>query len=191
MLKHQLVVHPHYVDRFVDGRSIGPYHREKGLSWYLWHAVYGDRVSCWVIISGEFGYVALAEAGSNPEEIEATVVDIIIDHLPEESLEHSLEEYAHVSLETEDVKWCQSDRMPIHVGVRYQEAKELLLKQETYRQAVEAIDVLNRKPLEVAGEKFAPVDGVEGLLQELEDSSSYDETPTNPLLQILHKLIGR
>ena len=55
ILKHQIVVHPDLAGPFASERSITPYERQDGFSWYLCPVVVADK-SEWLLVNAEFGY---------------------------------------------------------------------------------------------------------------------------------------
>ena len=166
MLKHQLILHQDVVAPFAAERSITPYARREGFSWHLCPAKVGHE-HVWLLINGELGYISLIVA--DPVTADA------IDHAAVETIEFLLpddreDDNVSVSLDPADVSWHKSDRMPVHVGVRYDEALQLLARQRDLGHAEDALDDLNREQLLVNGRTFAPEVGLEGLLEELADN---------------------
>ena len=166
LLNHQLILHPDIVGQFALDKSVSPYERQVGFSWYLCPVPVADTHE-WLLINVEFGYCDLVESGS-AADIEQAVLDAIDLHLPDDREEDNVS----VSFDPDDISWHTADKMPEHVGLRYQQALELMRKCKDHLDATDEIERLNDTPLILGGRTFSPTEGLEGLLLELADNFS-------------------
>ena len=166
ILKHQIVVHPDLAGPFASERSITPYERQDGFSWYLCPVVVADK-SEWLLVNVEFGYCQLVIApDKTPNHIADAAISAIEHHLPDDRDEDNVS----VSLSSDDVSWHTATQMPEHVGLRYQEAHKILRKCADIHDADDALEKLNETPLKLHGRTFTPTEGLAGLLLELADN---------------------
>ena len=175
LLKHQLITHADIAGQFSTQRSITPYQSKQGFAWYLCPAVVADE-QVWLLVNVEFGYVELL--GDNiraASDIEQAVLDIIERHLPDEHLQDNVS----VNLNPNEITWHTADKIPEHVGQRYQQALALLDSCRNIDAAELALEQLNNAQLNINGRTFAPADGLDGLLLELADDFRHyiDSTP--------------
>lgn len=173
LLKHQIILHPDIVGQFALDKPITPYERHVGFSWYLCPvAVAGEQG--WLLVNVEFGYCELVvEHSKTAADIEAAVLDVIEYHPPDDREEDNVS----VSFDPVDITWHIADKMPEHVGLRYQQALKRLRKCKDISDAEDALESLNDTPLTIGGRTFAPTEGLEGLLKELADNfKHYIET---------------
>lgn len=166
ILKHQLILHPDIVGQFALDNPVTPYERQVGFSWYLCPVTVANAQE-WLLVNVEFGYCQLVIA---PDKTPLHIVDAassaIEHHLPEDRDEDNVS----VSLRSDDVSWHTAPQMPEHVGQRYEQALKILRKCSDIHDADDALDKLNETPLKLHGRSFAPVEGLEGLLEELADN---------------------
>ena len=89
------------------------------------------------------------------------------------------EDNVSVSLNPNEITWHTADKIPEHVGLRYQQALALLDACVDIDAAEDALEQLNDTPLTIAGRTFAPSEGFDGLLLELADDYRHyiDTTP--------------
>lgn len=173
ILKHQIVVHPDLAGPFASERSITPYERQDGFSWYLCPVVVADK-SEWLLVNAEFGYCRLANASEKASSyVEQALLNAIESHLSDDRDEYSVS----VSLNPGDITWHTADKMPEHVGLRYQQVLQRIRSFKDRWDAIDEIERLNDTPLNIGGRTFAPTEGLEGLLLELaDDFRHYIET---------------
>ena len=98
--------------------------------------------------------------------VEQALLNAIESHLPDDRDEDSVS----VSLNPGDITWHTADKMPEHVGLRYQEAHKILRKCADIHDADDALEKLNETPLKLHGRTFTPTEGLAGLLLELADN---------------------
>lgn len=175
LLKHQLITHADIAGLFSAERSITPYQSHKGFAWYLCPAVIADE-QVWLLVNVEFGYVQLlADDSCTAADIEQAVLDVIELHLPDEQEQLNVS----VSLKPNQITWHTADKIPEHVGQRYQQALVLLDSCLDILAAHDALEQLNDTELTISGRTFAPSEGMDGLLLELADNYWHyiDSTP--------------
>lgn len=166
ILKHQIILHPDIVGQFALDKPVTPYERRIGFSWYLCPVIVAEKTE-WLLVNVEFGYCAMVIAPEKtPLYIGDAAITVIEYHLPEDRDEDNVS----VSLSGDDVTWHTATKMPEHVGLRYQQALKILRKRKDIHDADDALDKLNETPLKLLGRVFAPVEGLEGLLEELADN---------------------
>lgn len=177
LLKHQLITHADMAGQFTVERSITPYQSKQGFAWYLCPAVVADE-QVWLLVNVEFGYVELlADESCKAADIEQAVLDVIELHLPDKDEQDNVS----VSLNPDEITWHTADKIPEHVGQRYQQALALLDECLDIDAAHDALEQLNDTQLTISGSgrTFAPADGLDGLLLELADNYLHyiDSTP--------------
>ena len=101
-----------------------------------------------------------------PSYVEQALLNAIESHLSDDRDEYSVS----VSLNPGDITWHTADKMPEHVGLRYQQAQQRIRSFKDRWDAVDEIERLNEKPLTIGGRTFAPTEGLQGLLEELADN---------------------
>lgn len=131
--------------------------------------------------------MSLVDYEPSADQIDLEVTDTIDCCLPDERDEDNVS----VSLDPFDVTWMESDRLPIHVGIRIHEAELALATCPDLLDAEDLVEGLNQKPLKVFGRVFAPEDGLEGLLAELADNFRHYIDTTHPLKLWWHLLIRK
>ena len=120
----------------------------------------------WLLINVEFGYCELVVSGKVAADIEEAVLDTIEGHLPEDRDDDNVS----VTFDLDDVTWHTADKMPEHVGLRYQQSLKCIRGYKDRWDAADEIERLNEKPLTIGSRTFAPTEGLEGLLEELADN---------------------
>jgi len=123
-------------------------------------AVVADE-QVWLLVIVEFGYVELlADDSCTASNIEQAVLDVIELHLPDEDEQNNVS----VSLKPNQITWHTADKIPEHVGQRYQQALALLDSCRNIDAAELALEQLNNAQLTINERTFAPAEGLDGLL---------------------------
>ncbi len=187
LLKNQIILHPDFVGQFSIDKPVTPYEHRVGFSWYLCPATVATQ-QVWLLVNIEFGYCELLDAPENTSaDIEQCLLDVIERHLPDDREEDNVS----VSLNPADVSWHTADKIPVHVGIRYQQATDVLHKCKDICDAEDALETFNDTEITIGSRTFAPADGLNGLLEELADRfRQYIETTPWWKLQ-WHLLIGK
>lgn len=163
MLKHQMLIHSDLHSQLDLIKPVTPYEHRPGFSWVVCPVMVAGEQS-WLLINMEFGFCELVE-GITADDIEQSVLDVIELHLPHGRDEDNIS----VSFDPDHISWHTTDKLPDHAAQRYELVRKRLAKCKDLYMAEEAIDKLNLTPLTLHGRKFAPVDGLSGLLLELAD----------------------
>lgn len=166
LLKHQIILHPDVVGQFALDEPVTPYERRIGFSWYLCPVTIANAQE-WLLINVEFGYCQLVIAPEKtPIHIADAAIGAIEHHLPHDRDEDNVS----VSLSGDDVTWHTATQSPAHVGLRYEQARDILRRCRDIHDAEDVLERLNDTPIALNGRRFTPTEGLEGLLLELADN---------------------
>lgn len=169
LLKHQIILHPDLVGQFALDKPVTPWARRVGFSWYLCPVIVAGDPQ-WLLANAEFGYCRLVNALEKAfTEVEQAALNAIESHLPDKGDGNNVS----VSFDTEDITWHTANKIPEHVGLRYQAALKSLGKCKDTAGAKDALEKLNNTPLTIDDRTFAPAQGLEGLLEELAENFSH------------------
>jgi hypothetical protein len=139
LLKHRLITHADIAGQFNTERSTTPYQSQKYFAWYLCPAVVADE-QVWLLVNVEFGYVELlADDNCTAADIEQAVLDVIELHQPDKDEQDNVS----VRWNPDERTWHTADKIPEHVGPRYQQALALLDKCRDIDAAHDALEQLN------------------------------------------------
>ena len=108
----------------------------------------------------------LADDSGTAADIEQALLDVIELHLPDEHEQDNVS----VSWNPNQITWHTADKIPEHVGQRYQQALALLDSCVDTLAAHDALEQLNDTQLTISGSTFVPAEGLDGLLLELADN---------------------
>lgn len=176
-LTHDVLIPADVAPHFAPQRTLRPFDGFRtGFSWCLCPVlVAGAQV--WVLISVTVGWVERVEAVSLPsadavEEAAFTPVDWVLP------VEADAEQIG-ISFHQDDIRWYTADKIPPHVGERYQLAGRALCECRDLAEADVVINRLNAMPLTLHGRTFTPEEGLSGMLHGLMDGyhTYIDQTP--------------
>lgn len=156
-LTHDVLIPADVAPHFAPQRTLRPFDGFRtGFSWCLCPVlVAGAQV--WVLISVTVGWVERVEAVSLPsadavEEAAFTPVDWVLP------VEADAEQIG-ISFHPDDIRWYTADKIPPHVGERYQLAGRALRECRDLAEADVVINRLNAMPLTLHGRTFTPKKG--------------------------------